>query len=248
MVDPIRLRGTLPRGARPSPRSRLAAATPHRAGGKAPPHHIRIPRKLSFWGNYNYGDCVSAEEAFAKACHEREIFIPENEVIDWATQNNFLNGAYLINVVDAMESNGFRHRDHVYDDGAVYSVDWTNAAELRDAIFRGPVKLGVAGDQLDTVWWAHGGSSGGGVNGWFATGFYPDSQEDHCVSLCGYGTMAWLADHLRVHVPAGVDGTKPGYAMFTWDSIGIIVEPSMLAITQEAWLRVPTTVEHTVGV
>ena len=42
--------------------------------------------------------------------------------------------------------------------------------------------------------------------------------------------------------PGGVDGTQPGYAMFTWNSIGIIDVPSMIAITQEAWLRQPTTV------
>jgi hypothetical protein len=30
--------------------------------------------------------------------------------------------------------------------------------------------------------------------------------------------------------------------LFTWNSIGIIDVPSMLAITQEAWLRNPTTV------
>jgi hypothetical protein len=74
--------------------------------GKAPRHRFRIPRRLSFWGNYSYGACVSAEEAFAKACHEREIFIPEQEVIDWGTTNGFLNGAYLIDVVDAMEGSG----------------------------------------------------------------------------------------------------------------------------------------------
>jgi hypothetical protein len=232
----------MPRGARPTPRYRLAAATPHTKTGKAPPRHIRTPRKLSFWGNYTYGDCVSAEEAFAKACHEPEIFISESEVIDWATQNNFLNGAYIIDVVDVMESSGFPKHHHVYDDGSVRSVDWTNAPLLEDAIAIGPVKIGVAGDQLNSVWWANGGSSTGGVSGWFATGFPPDSNEDHCVSLCGYGTMHWLAEHLRVPVPGGVDGHKPGYAMFTWDSIGIIDVPSMLAITHEAWLRVPTTI------
>jgi hypothetical protein len=47
---------------------------------------------------------------------------------------------------------------------------------------------------------------------------------------------------LKVPVPHGVDGTKPGYAMFTWDSIGIIDVPSMLAITFEAWVRIPTTI------
>jgi hypothetical protein len=232
----------LPRGALPTPRHRLASATHHRNTGKAPRDHFRIPRRLSFWGNYNYGDCVSAEEAFAKACHEREIFIPEQEVIDWATTNGFLNGAYLIDVVDAMEGSGFVKHDRTYDDGAVVAVDWTNAPLLQDAISIGPVKLGVAADQLDPVWWAHGGSAAGGVSGWFATGFYPDSNEDHCVSLCGYGTMGWLAERLNVQVPAGVDGNRPGYGMFTWDSIGIIDVPSMVAITQEAWLRIPTTI------
>ena len=43
-------------------------------------------------------------------------------------------------------------------------------------------------------------------------------------------------------MPANVDGTKLGYAMFTWDSIGIIDQPSMVAKTEEAWLRTPTTV------
>jgi len=52
----------------------------------------------------------------------------------------------------------------------------------------------------------------------------------------------WLAQQLQAKVPAGVDGTKQGYAMFTWDSIGIIDQPSMLAITHEAWLRNPTTI------
>lgn len=232
----------MPRGARPSPRYRLAAATPHTMTRRAPPHHIRKPHRLSFWGNYNHGDCVSAEEAFAKACHEPEIFISEHEVIDWATQNNFLNGAYIIDVVDVMEVSGFPKHHHIYDDGSVRSVDWTNATLLEDAIEKGPVKIGVAGDQLNAVWWANGGSSTGGVSGWFATGFLPDSNEDHCVSLCGYGTMHWLAEQLGVPVPAGVDGHKPGYAMFTWDLIGIIDVPSMLAITHEAWLRIPTTI------
>src|SRR6185312_4263702 len=104
-------------------------------------------------------------------------------------------------------------------------------------ISQGPVKIGVAADQLETAW-----SSNGGANGWFGTGFNKDDKEDHCVTLCGYGTIAWLAQQLGVFVPQGVDGTQSGYALFTWDSIGIIDEPSMLAITHEAWLRSPTTI------
>jgi hypothetical protein len=195
-----------------------------------------MPKKLSFWGNDVHGDCVTAEEAFAKACHQPEIFISENEVIQWATKHDFLNGAMLSAVLELMVNEGFTQGGHTYDDGVALSVDWTNAAILNNAISKGPVKIGIGADQLDTVYNANDRKSG-----WFATGFKPDSTEDHCVSLCGYGTLTWLAQQLHVNVPTGVDGTKPGYGMFTWDSIGIIDLPSMLAITHEAWLRIPTT-------
>ena len=230
------------RGALPSPPSTLAAAKPHVASVGVPPNFIVIPQNISFWGNYSNGDCVTAEEAFAKACNTPEIFISENEVIKWATDHGVLNGAYLTPVMTWMETDGFASGTFIYDDGPYYSVNWTDAATLQSAIFNGPVKLGVAADQLDAVWLAAGGSASGGVSGWFATGFVADPNEDHCPSLCGYGSLSWLAQQLGVHVPAGVDGTQPGYAMFTWDSIGIIDVPSMIAITQEAWLRVPTTV------
>jgi hypothetical protein len=78
-------------------------------------------------------------------------------------------------------------------------------------------------------------------SGWFAVKFTTDTKYDHCVSLCGYGTLAWLAEQFGATVPNGSDGAQQGYAMFTWGSIGIIDEPSLLAITKEAWLRNPTT-------
>ena len=57
------------RGALPSPRSALATATPYSARLLgAPPEYIVIPPQLSMWGNDVHGDCVTAEEAFAKAC------------------------------------------------------------------------------------------------------------------------------------------------------------------------------------
>jgi hypothetical protein len=224
----------MPRGAIPTPRAKLAAATPYRIIGTTPPNSIVIPSQLAFWGNNQYGDCVTAEEAFAKACHRSEIFISDQEAINWANQHNFLNGAYLNVVLDTMANDGFQQDGRTYDDGPAYAVDWTNCQLLQNAISQGPVKLGIAADQLNNVYTY-------GVSGWFATGFHPDQAEDHCVSLCGYGTIAWLAQQLQVGVPAGVDGGQPGYAMFTWDTIGVIDEPSMVAITHEAWLRSPTT-------
>jgi hypothetical protein len=203
----------------------------------APPKFIRVPQQISAWGNLDHGDCVTAEEAFGKAYNNPEIFISDQEVIRWATQHGVLEGAYLNQVMQWMQNDGFRQDSHVYDDGPYYSVNWTNSAVLQSAISTGPVKIGVAANQLETVW-----RSNGGRTGWFGTGFYPDSAEDHCVSLCGYGTLTWLAQQLNANVPAGIDGTKQGYAMFTWNSIGIIDQPSMVAITHEGWLRQPTTV------
>jgi len=227
------------RGAIPTPRSVLAAAVPYSARLGAPPNSIVIPKQLSMWGNDVHGDCVTAEEAFAKAYNNPEIFISEDEVITWATSHGVLEGAYLTEVMTWMQNGGFSDGPLAYDDGPHYSVDWTNAGALQSALSLGPVKIGIAADQIDTAW-----NSTGGRSGWFATGFHDDTNEDHCVSLCGYGSISWLAQQLGVRVPAGVDGARPGYAMFTWDSIGIIDVPSMIAITQEAWLRQPTTVNR----
>jgi len=188
------------------------------------------------WGNDVHGDCVTAEEAFAKACNSPEIFIPEADVIAWASAHGVLEGAYLVRVLDWMRIDGFPQGNAIYDNGGYVSVEWTNASTLQSAIANGPVKIGVAADQLEGAWLRTGGQSG-----WFGIGFHPDGNEDHCVTLCGYGTINWLAQQLHVQVPSGVDGTKSGYALFTWSSIGIIDTPSLLAITHEAWLRRPTT-------
>jgi hypothetical protein len=230
------------RGAIPSPRSALAAATPHTRIVGAPPNFITVPAQISMWGNYDNGDCVTAEEAFAKACNNPEIFIPEADAISWATRHGVLNGAVINQVLQWMQTDGFPEGNLIYDDGPYFSVDWTNSATLQSAISQGPVKIGVAGDQLQTTWHAANGNNPTGNKGWFAVGYTADSNEDHCPSLCGYGSIAWLAQQLKLQVPQGVDGTRAAYALFTWNSIGIIDQPSLLAITHEAWLRQPTTV------
>ena len=224
-----------PRGARPSPRHRLASARPHRIIGATPAQWLFDPAKLSMWDNATYGCCVTSEEAFAKACDTPEVFITDDTVKAWASQNNVLNGTDLVTVLDLMQNAGFPQDGHTYNDGPFNAVDWTNAEVLQNAISQGPVKIGVAADQLESV------VPNPPVNGWFATGFQSDQNEDHCVSLCGFGPIGWLSEQLGVVMPAG-DGSLPVYAMFTWSSIGFIDAPSMLAITGEAWLRVPTTV------
>jgi len=188
------------------------------------------------WLNDVDGDCVTAEEAFAKACYSPEIFITDATVQAWATKNGVLNGANLWQVLNLMQSGGFPQDGLIYDDGPFTSVEWTDAAIVQNAITHGPVKLGVAGDQLESV------VPQSVANGWIATHFTPDPNEDHCISLCGYGTMESLSKQLAGHVPEGVKWSEPAYAIFTWSSIGIIDVPSLLAITGEAWLRNPTSV------
>lgn len=230
------------RGAIPSPRHVLASAIPHRATIGAPPNVIMVPARISMWGNDVHGDCVTAEEAFAKACSLPEIFISDDDAIAWATRHGVLEGAYLNQVMQWMQNDGFTQSPVVYDDGPFFSVDWTDSTVLQSAIATGPVKIGVAANQIEAAWNQYGCQTG-----WFGVGFQADGAEDHCVALCGYGALSWLADQLGVQVPAGVDGDQPGYAMFTWNSIGIIDQPSMLAVTQEAWLRQPTTVTKSSG-
>ena len=231
-------RGKTPRrGASPSLRSALAAAMPHVPAVGASPNFLTLPHQISSWGNFDHGDCVTAEEAFAKACYRPEIFITDQIAMAWATKHHVLEGANIHQVLEWMQNGGFQESGKTFDDGQIFSVDWTNPATLNSAISKGPVKIGVAATQLETAW-----RTTNGQTGWFGLGFKQDNAEDHCVSLCGYGSLAWFAGQFKSALPAGVDGTKPGYALFTWDSIGIVDQPSMTAITHEAWLRSPTTV------
>jgi hypothetical protein len=227
-----------PRGAKPTPRHRLATAMPYQWATTPPPTVWRLPTRLSYWLNDTHGDCVTAEEAFAKACDLPSIFIRDDTVRSWAIANGVLEGAYIPDVLTAMSASGFRQDGDVYCDGGATAVDWTNMRTLRSAISVGPVKLGVAADHLEAA------VPTTPRNGWFGTGFTVDAAEDHCVSLCGYGTLDSLAQQFGVSVPNGVDPSLPGYQLFTWSSVGIIDHASMVAITSEAWLRQPTTVIH----
>jgi len=246
MADNIDLTKRLPRGAIPSTRSELAAATPHVADPKisVPPSFLMWPIQMSSWNNYIYGDCVSAEEAFAKATSAPQTFIPETTVVAWATANGYLNGASLTSVMTTMRTNGFPHVNGGYEDGPYYSVNWANAATLQSAIFSyGPVKLGVGAEDFQTN---PNGIVTPGTSGWAMYNYPKNIPEDHCVSLCGYGTLAELValfkqHNVTVQVPNGMP-TGLCYAMFSWNSIGIICEQSMLNMTYEAWIRNPATI------
>jgi hypothetical protein len=246
MPNNIDLTKRLPRGAIPSPRHELAAAMPHVPDPRisVPPSFLKWPVKMSSWNNYVYGDCVTAEEAFAKATAAPETFIPEAVVVAWATAHGYLNGANLTAVMTTMQTQGFPLNKKTYDDGPYNSVNWTNAAILQSAIYsHGPVKIGVGSDSFQTN---PDGLVTPGTSGWAMYNYPKNQPEDHCTSLCGYGTLKELVGHFKkhkvtVHAPKGMP-TGLCYAMFTWNSIGIIDQQSMLNMTHEAWIRNPVTI------
>ena len=229
----------MPRGLVPSPRSRAFAAVSH-APSPVPASFAVIPPRLSYWGNDVDGDCVSAEEAFAKACYavqlgNPETFIPAADLTSWAARHGFMNGASCTEVMDAMLREGLTSGGVIYRDGPYQSVDWTDDAVLSSAIYQGPVKIAVAADQLERA-------ATPGRNGWIATGFRPDRALDHCVSLCGFGPLGVLATAFGpATLPPGITPIARAYLLFTWNSIGVIDRDSLVAITGEAWLRTPTT-------
>jgi hypothetical protein len=255
MPDNVDLTKRLPRGAIPSSRHELAAAMPHVPDPKVavPPSFLMWPVQMSSWNNYVYGDCVTAEEAFAKATAAPQTFIPLETVVQWADDNGFLNGASLTAVLTKMQTDGFVDQSGANQclDGPHNSVNWTVAATLQSAIYSyGPVKIGVSAEYFQSPGPGQHGVVTPGTSGW-GMGNYPTTtpaQEDHCVSLCGYGTLAQLVTLFQqhgvtVHAPAGMP-TGLCYAMFTWNSIGIIDSQSMLNMTHEAWIRNPVNIIH----
>lgn len=227
------------RGAKASPRHKLMAACPH-VPLKAPPTQFAIvPKTLSMWGNSTYGDCVSAEEAYAKACFALmcglpETFITEQEVINWANSHGFLNGANLTDVMDSMAKSGMTDASGtIYDDGPYSGVDWSNEPVLQSAITVGPVKLGIDADALP--------STAGTANGWYTISTGTFGSEDHCVATSGYGSAEYLFGQLGVAVPSGLDPTTIGYLLFTWSTIGFVTHGWLMGTVGEAWLRNPTT-------
>lgn len=224
-----------PRGARPSPRHKLAAAIPFQPKAiRLPAQVAYIPTKMSMWLNDQYGDCVTAEEAFNQDVSGN--FIEDSTVQTWASQGGFLNGADLTEVMDAMKKSGFSQSGNVYGDGGYTSVDYSSEPILQAAIAIAPVKIGIDANALP--------SGAGNGNGWYKTGGTPQeyTNEDHCVALCGYGPAVWLFQKLNTPLPQGVDGTEVMYLLFTWNSIGVVDHPWIMSTVGEAWLRNPSSV------
>lgn len=224
-------------GAKPTPGHKLASAPKFTApAAEAVPVQIAyVPKQLDMWGNDQYGDCVSAEEAFAKACYQPEIFISTSEVVRWATAGGYRDGANLTPVMDSMARSGFRGAgNQLYNDGGYASVDYSTQSVLQAAIAQGPVKIGIDSNALP--------QGAGNDQGWHATGGRPGQfgNEDHCVALAGYGPTKWLYEQLGVALPAGLPTN--GYLLYTWSTIGFVDHAWIMSTVGEAWVRNPTTI------
>lgn len=229
---------TRPRGAKPTPRHKLLAATPFRPTVAAPAQFAVVPKQLSMWLNDQVGDCVTAEEAYAKAVWSvmsglSELFVPDAEVKRWATKYGYLDGADLTEVMGSMSRDGFAVGGQNYKDGAYLAVDYSNETVLQAAIATGPVKIGIDANALP--------SGAGDANGWYTVATGNFGNEDHCVGLSGYGTAQYLYGALGTTVPSGLAALTPGYLLFTWSTIGFVTHAWLMGTCAEAWVRNPTT-------
>ena len=222
-----------PRGARSSPRHVLAGATPYKMIAAPPTQFANIPKQLDMWGNDTYGDCVTAEEAFAKACYLPEVFIDAKTVEAWASAHGVLNGAALDEVLDGMAQKGFQIGSQLYNDGGKLSVNWSDEPTLQAAIASNcPVKIAIDANGLP--------SGAGNQSGWYVLGG-KGGQSDHCVGLSGFGPADYLYKQLGVSLPSALTG-KSGYLLYTWSTIGFVDHAWLMGYCDEAWVRQPTTV------
>lgn len=229
----------LMRGAVPTNRSKLLRSFPYQLKGDTPTHVAYVPKRLSMWGNDQYGVCVTTEEAFAKAAMNPEIYVDEAEVIRWARQHGWLNGAELVEVMDAMRSQGFHVGYTLVGDGPHFGVDFSDEALLKNALAKGPVKIGIDANALP--------DGAGSRSGWFSLGTGRKYRnEDHCVSLTGYGTAQECYTALGLALPHGLEPNLPGYLLFTWNTIGFVDHSWIMGTCGEAWFRDPLTIEDNV--
>lgn len=233
------------RGAIPTPRFALLAATPY-LPKLAPAEFAGLATELSYWLNDQEGNCVSAEEAEAKGawsagyCNLPDLFIPDSVLNAWVNKYGFANGAMLTDVMDVMQRDGFTVNGTNYKDGPPKGVDYSDLLTLKSAISEGPVKIAIDAGALP--------SGAGSQNGWYSFGGARYPNTDHCVGLRAYGTAAFCfaaigkALNISVPVPSGVDPAKPDcLILYTWKTYGVVDHPWLMGTCTEAWFRDPTT-------
>jgi hypothetical protein len=233
---------SFPTGAKPSSFASIidaiktGKATVYKARGTIPAKVTPVPPRISYWGNNQFGVCVSSESAFSMASYSvyvgaEEVFIKEADLIAWARQRNYLNGATLLEVINDMQSDGIKDEKGILRKaGQPSSVDYRDENALKSAISIGPVSIAIDSNALP--------SNASNKNGWFISGSRSYRNTDHCVCLSGYGSSAELFKALGLPVPSGAPAN--GYFLFTWNSIGVVDHKWLLNTCVEAWVRNPT--------
>lgn len=241
---PPKLTTGFPTGAKPTPFPKIieaiqkGRATIHRAVA-APPQVISVPRRLSYWGNNQYGCCVTSESVFAIADYStklgmEEIFVTDATTIEWARSHGWLNGAFLLDVIQDMERDGIKDEKGILRKaGKPSSVDFSNEETLKSAIAQGPVSIAIASGRLP--------SGAGNKSGWYSFGGNRNQNTDHDVSLSGYGATADLFKALNVSPPT--NAPTNGYFLYTWSTIGVVDHAWIMSTVVEAWVRNPTTTD-----
>ena len=170
------------------------AATAHKidAPVAAPAAFLMWPVRMLMWGQEMvlcdqdiYGDCVSTEEAMAKALTASQTFLmwPIKRAM-WGYDDFF---AFAKAITASRQTQEFPEGAARADDGPHLSVDWTDSAMMASTIYsHGPVMVGVAADQFENMGVTPGQS------GWCLHGYPAGLQADHCTSICGYGQLAEL--------------------------------------------------------
>lgn len=241
-IDPPQAQ--FPRGATRTPFPKIIAAVKSGSAGiyraaVPPPSVIVVPKKLSYWGNNQYGDCVTAESVFAIAAYSTflgmdEIFVTDSTTINWAQSHGWANGAALLDVIQDMQRDGIKDEKGILRKaGKPSSVDFSNEDTLKSALAQGPVSIAIDAGALP--------SGAGNKSGWFSFGGRSHPNTDHCVSLSGYGATADLFKALNVTPPA--NAPTNGYLLFTWSTIGVVDHQWIMNTVVEAWVRNPTTTD-----
>jgi hypothetical protein len=230
-----------PRGAKRTTNAKMMAVPQFRPAFAAPDKFAAVPPKTSYWGNNQYGDCVSAQTAASLAAWstrclgaDKEVCATDAEVIAFARKHGWLNGATLTEVMDVMQKTGMSVGGATYREGSYYSVDYTKTADLSAALYVGPVNIAIDANALP--------SGAGNKSGWYGLGKGDYPNTDHCVPLFGYGSAAFCYQAMGQPLPAAVPADRFGYILYTWNTVGFVDQDWIDGTCAEAYVRNPTTV------